>query len=295
LQRLGIEQPHVKRPVIVTAAVTGSITTRADAEALPVSREEIIEAAVESWRAGAAIIHLHARDEDGTPTQDADIFKHLMEGIRGRGCEAIINVSTGTAGGHADDFEQRLAPLVHRPEMATLDCGSINFGDERILRGPYRFLQEAARRMKELNVIPEIEAFDTGMIESGIRLIEEGLIPAPGVWQICVGVRGGASGDLQSVSNLIARLPAGAEWSLLGVGRVQMSVNLISLAYGGHVRTGLEDNTFYRPGEKATSNAQFVERVVRLAEEIGRPIATPDEAREILGVGIDMQTERTAA
>lgn len=284
MQRQSVVSPKPKNHVIITAAITGSITSKSDTDALPISWDEIIASAVDCWRAGAAVIHLHARDRDGVPTQDPDIFKVLMDGIRDQGCDAIINMSTGAAGGNAEDFEDRLAPLVHRPEMATLDCGSMNFGDERILRGPYTFLREAAERMREIGVVPEVEAFDTGMVESGIRLIEEGLIDSPGVWQVCVGVRGGAPGDLQTAAHLVSRLPAEAVWSMLGIGRVQIPVNLLSLAYGGHVRTGLEDNIFYRPGEKAQSNAQFVERAVRLAQEIGRPVAKPDEARTIIGI-----------
>jgi 3-keto-5-aminohexanoate cleavage enzyme len=271
---------------VITAAITGSVTSRDDTPALPVTWDEIVRSAVDCWRGGAAIIHLHARDEAGVPTQDAEIFAMLVDRIRAEGCEAILNLSTGAAGGHCEDFDQRLAPVRLSPEMATLDCGSTNFGDRRILQGPYYFLQQAAREMKEHGVVPEIEVFDTGMVENGLRLIEEGLIDGPAVWQVCVGVTGAAPGDLQEVSHLLSRLPEGAFWSLLGVGRYQLPVNLISLAYGGHIRTGLEDNIYYRTGELATSNTQLVERAVRLANEAGRSVALPDEARELVGVKV---------
>jgi 3-keto-5-aminohexanoate cleavage enzyme len=277
--------PKAPQPVIVTAAVTGSITTKEANPGLPVTVEEIVGAVLDCWRAGAAVVHLHARDEEGLPTQDVDRFRLLVEGVRSTDCDAILNLSTGTAGGRCEDFEGRLAPLALDPEMATLDCGSINFGDERAMLGPFPFLRDSATRMKERGIVPEIEVFDSGMIETGIRLIDEGLIEGPGNWQLCVGVRGAASADLQSVAYLASRLPSGAAWGVLGVGSHQLPVNLVSLAYGGHIRTGLEDNVFYRPNELAESNTQLVERAVRFAGEFGRPVATPDQAREILGIG----------
>jgi 3-keto-5-aminohexanoate cleavage enzyme len=284
MSRQAVVAPDPRHPVVITAAVTGSVASRDDNPALPVTWDDIIASAVDCWRAGAAMIHLHARDEQGVPTQDAAIFKLLVERIRDAGCDAVLNLSTGEAGGHCEDFDGRLAPVRLAPEMATLDCGSTNFGDQRILRGPYYFLQQAAAEMRERGVVPEIEVFDTGMIDNGLRLIDEGLIEGPGVWQVCVGVRGGASADLQQVAHMLARLPEGAFWSILGVGRNQLAVNLLSLAYGGHVRTGLEDNVFYLPGERASSNTQLVERIVRLAGEVGRSVATPAQARELMGI-----------
>lgn len=275
-------------PVVITAAVTGSITSREDNAALPITEEEIVDAAVDCWKAGAAVIHLHARDENGLPTQDIEVFQRLIRGIREKDCDAVLNTSTGAAGGRVEDFDERLAPVRLGPEIATLDCGSVNFGDERVLLGPYRFLQDATRQMKERGVVPEIEVFDSGMITSALRLIEEGLIEFPGLWQLCVGVRGAASADLQTVAYLVSRLPKGAVWGMLGVGRHQLPVNLISLAYGGHIRTGLEDNIYYHPGQPAESNTQLVKRTVRLAAEFGRPVASPDQARELIGVRNDL-------
>jgi 3-keto-5-aminohexanoate cleavage enzyme len=272
------------RPVVITAAVTGSITSSESTQYLPVSHAEIVEAAVSSWRAGAAVIHLHARTQSGTPTQDPSIYAALVKSIREAGCDAVLNLSTGSAGGRAE-LDERIECLALEPEMATLDCGSMNYGDERVFSNPFVFLRRTAERMRRHGVRPEIEAFDTGMIENGRRLIEEGLIDGPGVWQLCLGVSGGAPADLATTTHMLSRLPDGAFWSLLGVGRHQMPVNLVSLGFGGHVRTGLEDNIYYRRGELATSNAQLVDRVVRMAQDIGRPVATPAEARELLGLG----------
>jgi 3-keto-5-aminohexanoate cleavage enzyme len=271
-------------PVMITAAVTGSITSGKQSPHIPLTLDQIVEAAFESWRAGAAIVHVHARDATGTPTQDSAIYRTLVERIRERGCEAVLNLSTGSAGGRAE-LDERLACIELAPEMATLDCGSVNLGDDWVFSNPYTtFLKPAAQRMRELRIAVEIEVFDSGMIRNGLRLIREGLIAGPGIWQLCLGAPGGAAPDLQTLAYLLSRLPEGAIWSTLGIGRHQLEVNVVSLLYGGHVRTGLEDNVYYRRGELARSNAQLVERIVRLAEEFGRPVASPAEARKLLGV-----------
>jgi 3-keto-5-aminohexanoate cleavage enzyme len=280
-------------PVMITAAVTGSIASGKHSPHIPLTVDQIVEATVESWRAGAAIVHLHARDSTGTPTQDVEIYRTLIERIREQGCEAILNLSTGSAGGRAS-IEQRLACIELAPEMATLDCGSVNLGDDWVFGNPYAtFLKPAATRMQELRIAVEIETFDSGMIRNGLRLIREGLLRGPGFWQLCLGVPGGAAPDLQTIGYLLSRLPEGALWSTLGIGRHQLQVNVLSLLYGGHVRTGLEDNVYYRRGELARSNAQLVQRIVRLAEEFGRPVASPEEARRLLGVRRAAAGEKT--
>jgi 3-keto-5-aminohexanoate cleavage enzyme len=270
-------------PVVITAAITGSITSRDQTPHLPLKADEIVAAAVESWRAGAAVIHLHARSEEGVPTQDPALYRKLVDAIKNEGCDAILNLSTGSAGGRAE-LDERIECLDLSPEVATLDCGSMNFGDERVFMNPYSFLRRTAERMRSRRVLPEIEVFDTGMIENGLRLIKEGLIDGPGMWQLCLGVRGGAPADISTVAHMVSRLPEGAFWSLLGIGRNQISVNLFSLAAGGHVRTGLEDNIYYRPGELAEGNGQLVQRIATFANEIGRPVAKPAEARALLGL-----------
>jgi 3-keto-5-aminohexanoate cleavage enzyme len=268
---------------VITAAITGSITSSAQTPYLPTTVDEIVEAAVTSWSAGAAIVHLHARDADGVPCQDTEVYRMLVSRIRERDCDAILNISTGSAGGRSR-LGERTECLVLDPEMATLDCGSMNYGDDRIFENPMWFLRETAAEMRSRNIVPEIEVFDAGMISNGLRLISEGLIAGPGVWQLALGVLGGAPADLATVSYLLSRLPEGAFWSILGTGRHQLSVNLISLTHGGHVRTGLEDNVYYRKGELATGNAQFVKRVKRFADEVGRSVASPAEARQMLGM-----------
>ncbi len=269
--------------VMVTAAITGAVATKENSPYLPTTWDEIVRAAVDAWNAGAAIVHLHARDQDGIPTQDTEVFRVLIDRIRSAGCDAVLNLSTGEAGGRAR-LDERIDCLKLNPEMATFDCGSLNFGDERVLQGPYSFLRRMAAVMKERAIVPEIEVFDSGMIDNAKRLMDEGLIAGPGIWQLCLGVRGGASADLDTVAYLLRRIPADAVWSLLGVGPHQLRVNLAALAYGGHIRTGLEDNLYYKKGELAKSSAQLVERAVRLAEEVGRLVASPSAARAILGI-----------
>lgn len=272
-------------PVIITAAITGAVATKDQSPFLPTTWDEIVDAAVDSWRAGAAVVHLHARDEAGLPTQDVEVFRELISRIRDRGCDVVLNLSTGEAGGRAV-LEERIECLSLDPEMATFDCGSMNFGDERVLRGPFSFLRAMATEMKERRIVPEVEVFDSGMIDNALRLIDEGLLPHPGVWQLCLGVRGGATADVGTVAFLLGKLPADARWSLLGVGRHQLSMNLLSLAYGGHIRTGLEDNLYYSRGDLARSSAQLVERTVRLANEVGRSVASPSVARGLLGTRV---------
>jgi 3-keto-5-aminohexanoate cleavage enzyme len=140
-------------PLVITAAITGSANRGAENPHLPATRKAIVDAAVTSWRAGASVVHLHARDRDGTPTQDANAFRGLIERIRGEGCDAVLNLSTGSAGGRAE-LEERIQCLELRPEMATLDCGSMNFGDERVFSNPFTWLRDAAVRMKELGIAP---------------------------------------------------------------------------------------------------------------------------------------------
>ncbi|HZQ08591.1 MAG TPA: 3-keto-5-aminohexanoate cleavage protein [Anaerolineae bacterium] len=268
--------------LIITAAVTGSITDRSKNPNHPMTPQEIANAAVDSWRAGAAIIHLHARADDGTPTQDAARFADLIERIRSTGCDAILNLSTGSAGGRAT-FEERLACLALAPELASFDCGSVNFETWTFLNPPH-FLQDMAKRMLEYRVKAEIECFDIGMIYAGRRLGEQKLLPPPLYFQFVMGTAGGIPAEPQHLVEMVACLPPGATWSVCALGRGQLPMNVMAILMGGHARTGLEDNVYYAHRVPATSNAQLVERLVRLSQELGRPVASPNEAREILGL-----------
>ena len=271
------------KPLIISAAITGSITTRQQLRWLPVTPAEIADSAVEAAEAGAAVVHIHVREEDGTPSARAELYRETFERIRERS-DVLICATTGSGGGVFGE-EERLAALPLETELASLDCGSMNFG-ERIFENPPRFLRVLAQEITSRGIVPEIECFDLGMVQNVRWLEMEGLLPGPSRrwwFQFCLGVRGGAPCDAQTLIAMRSLLPDGAEWSVLGIGRGQLPVNLIALVEGGHIRTGLEDNIYYRKGELAESNAQLVDRIVRLAVEVGRPVATAAQAREMLG------------
>jgi 3-keto-5-aminohexanoate cleavage enzyme len=274
------------KPVVIQCAVTGSADPDpARRPNVPLTTGAIADEAVAAWRAGAAVIHLHAREEDGTPTQDPAAFARLVDAIRERGCEAILNLSCGTAGGRVSG-DERFALLELQPEMASFDAGTINFGD-RIFEGDLPFLRRMAEAFARHGVTPEIECFDTGHVGIALQLREESLLRDPLRVQLVLGVPGtGVPATFAQAEHMLRMLPDGAPWSICAIGRSQLAMNTYCLIAGGHVRTGLEDNLWYARGERAT-NAMLVERVVRIAGEIGRAVATPDQAREILALGSD--------
>jgi 3-keto-5-aminohexanoate cleavage enzyme len=270
-------------PLVIQCAVTGSADPDAEKRPnLPATPEQIIESAIGAWRAGAAVLHLHAREEDGTPTQYLEAFRVLVDGIRASGCDAILNLSTGTAGGRAVR-DERLQPLDLQPPMASFDCGTINFGD-RIFEGDVPYLRRMAEAFQRTGVTPEIECFDSGHVGLALQLREEGLLQDPLIVQFVLGVPGtGVPATVAQVDHMRSMLPPDALWSVCALGARQLPLNAYCIHEGGQVRTGLEDNLWYRRGERAT-NAQLVERIVRLAGELDRPVATPDDARAVLGL-----------
>ena len=270
-------------PVVIQCAVTGSADAGFDkAPNRPATPEQIVDSAVAAWRAGAAVLHLHAREADGTPTQDVAAFRELVDGVRATGCDAILNLSTGTAGGRSVR-DERLQPLALQPEMASFDCGTINFGD-RIFEGDVPFLRRMAAAFAHSGARPELECFDSGHVGLALQLRDEGLLRDPLVVQFVLGVPGsGVPPTVDQVEHMRRRLPPDARWSVCAVGSAQLPLNAYCILAGGHVRTGLEDNLHYRRGERAT-NEQLVARVVRLAGELERPVASVAEARAILGV-----------
>jgi len=273
----------VADPVVIQCAVTGSTAPDPErAPNLPLTADAIVAEALAAWRAGAAVVHLHAREPDGTPTQDVEAYRLLVDGLRDAGCEAVVNLSCGTAGGRAVR-EERLGPLALRPAMASFDAGTINFG-ERIFEGDLPFLRRMAAAFREHGVRPELACFDTGHVGLVLQLRDEGLLDDPLVVQFVLGVPGsGVPATVDQVQHLRRLLPPDARWSVCAIGRAQLPLNAFCILAGGHVRTGLEDNLWYGRGDRAT-NARLVERAVRLAGELQRPVATPDEARAILGL-----------
>lgn len=268
--------------LIITAAISGAEVTKEMNPAVPYTLEEYVREAKSAYEAGAAIIHLHARWDDGTPTQDRERFRVLIDAIQEACPDVIIQPSTGGATGMT--AEERLQPTELNPEMATLDCGTLNFGGDEIFVNTENMIIEFAARMKERGIKPELECFDKSHIDMALRLVRKGHIPTPLHFDLVLGVNGGATGTPRDLLFLVESLPEGATWTVAGVGRAQLPLSVMAMVMGGHVRVGFEDNLMYSRGVLGESNGQFVERVVRIAKELGLEIATPDEAREILSM-----------
>ncbi|MBL0385396.1 3-keto-5-aminohexanoate cleavage protein [Tumebacillus sp. ITR2] len=266
--------------LIITVALDGAEVTREHQPNLPLSPDEIAEAAYEAWKAGASIAHVHARDEQGNPSQDKEIYRQIIEKISAK-CDIIVQVSTGGAVGMTP--EERLQPVTLKPEMATLTVGTVNFGNDVFMNTPTD-IEIYAKAMQDHGVRPELEIFDVGMITNAMRLVKQGLVSEPVHVDFVMGVPGAIAGTVDNLLHMVRQLPAGATWTVAGVGRVQLPLNTMAILLGGHVRVGFEDNVYYEKGVLATSNAQFVERIVRLSKELGREVATPAEARKILGL-----------
>jgi 3-keto-5-aminohexanoate cleavage enzyme len=266
--------------IIITVAPVGAEATRTDNPNLPLTPEEIIEAVYESWQAGASIAHLHVRDPQGKPTQDPTIFQQVIAGIKQK-CDIIIQISTG---GSTDmSPAERSAPLSLKPEMATLTTGTVNFGHD-VFSNPYPMIIDFANTMTENGVKPEIEIFDTGMLATTLTLIKKNILTLPLHFDFVLGVPGGMAATARNLVYLAEGIPQNCTWSVAGIGRHELPLGTMAISMGGHVRVGFEDNVYYEKGVPAASNAQLVARIARLAKELGRTPATPNEARQILGL-----------
>jgi len=269
----------VTDPCIISVAITGSGTLPSQTPHLPITPEQIAVSAIEAWQAGAAIAHIHVRDpETGMPTHNLDYYEQIRERVWAE-TDIVLNFTTGGYLGMSEDM--RLETLQLRPEMGSYDAGSMNFGPGIFLNPP-DFLRKMADGFLEYGVRPELECFDVGMIGNCLRLVDEGLIEQPLWWQFVLGVAGGAPATPKVLMTMVEMLPPGSQWSVIGIGRNQLAMNAMGILLGGNVRTGLEDNVYYRRGELAVSNAQLVERLARLTRELGREVATPDQARQML-------------
>jgi 3-keto-5-aminohexanoate cleavage enzyme len=268
--------------LIITAAISGAEVTKEHNPAVPYTVEEIGREAESAYKAGASIIHLHVREDDGTPTQAKERFKECMDEIKRRCPDVIIQPSTGGAVGMTD--EERLQPTELGPEMATLDCGTLNFGGDEIFINTENTIKNFGRLLIERGVKPEIEVFDKGMIDYAIKFEKQGFIKKPMHFDFVLGVQMAAT--VRDLSFMVESIPEGSTWTVAGVGRQEMPLAAVGIAMGGHVRVGFEDNIYISKGVLAKSNGELVEKVVRIANELGREIATPNEAREILGLPI---------
>ncbi|PPS88831.1 3-keto-5-aminohexanoate cleavage protein [Streptomyces sp. MH60] len=287
--------------VIITCALTGAGDTVRKSPHVPVTPEQIARNAVEAAAAGAAVVHIHVRDpETGDPSRDPKLYREVVERVKETGTDVVINLTAGMGGDLVIDPDD---PLTHLPgtdlvsglerlphvedllpDICTLDCGSLNFGDgSNLYVSTPDMLRAGARRIQELGVRPELEIFDTGQLWFAKQLLAEGLLDDPTVFQLCMGIPWGAPADPGVLQSMVAMLPEGARWASFALGRMQMPWVAQSILLGGHVRVGLEDNLYLGKGNKAT-NAQLVERAVTITESIGARVATPDEARAVLGL-----------
>lgn len=268
--------------LIITACICGAEVTKEHNPAVPYTVEEIASEAESAYKAGASIIHLHVREDDGTPTQSRDRFEACMQAIYERCPDVIIQPSTGGAVGMTND--ERLQPITLGPEMATLDCGTCNFGGDDIFVNTENMIKDFGEKMIARDIKPECEVFDKGMIDMAVRLSRKGYIKTPIHFDFVMGVNGGISGEARDLVFMAGSIPAGSTWTVAGVGRFEFPLAAMGIIMGGHVRVGFEDNVYLSKGVLAKSNGELVEKVVRLANEFGREIATPDEARRILGL-----------
>ncbi|MFD8069369.1 BKACE family enzyme [Streptomyces parvulus] len=291
----------VTENVIITCALTGAGDTVRKSPHVPVTPEQIAHDAVAAAGAGAAVVHIHVRDPGtGAPSRDPKLYREVVERVKETGTDVVINLTAGMGGDLVVDPED---PLTHLPgtdlvgglerlphvedllpDICTLDCGSLNFGDgSNLYVSTPDMLRAGARRIQELGVRPELEIFDTGQLWFAKQLLAEGLLDDPAVFQLCMGIPWGAPADPGVLQSMVNMLPDGARWASFALGRMQMPWVAQSILLGGHVRVGLEDNLYLGKGNKAT-NAQLVERAVTITESLGARVATPDEARATLGL-----------
>ena len=266
--------------LIITVAPTGSVPTKEMNPHLPVTPDEIAGTAARCLEAGASVVHIHARDEEGQPTLDPVVFARIHALIT-QETDLIIQVSTG---GRAGMDPERRAAAVRRigPEMASLTTGSMNFPD-RVYANPFEVVEYLAAVMAGVGTKPEMEIFEPGMINNALLLLDKGLATPPLHFDFVLGSRGSLPASTKNLLFLSESIPAGSTWTVAGLGRWQLPMAALAIVMGGHVRVGLEDNLYYRKGELA-SNEQLVARVARLAAELGREVARPEEARRILSL-----------
>lgn len=269
--------------LIITAAITGSRITREATPYIPITPEEIVTSAIECEEAGASIVHIHVRDPNtGLGTQDISLFRQVVEPLREK-TDLVLCLTTSGIPGRNLHIEERLTPLELKSELASFDAGSINLSGSAFINTP-EFLQAAAIRMKEKGVKPELEIFDVGMMVTCLRMREEGYLADPLHFQFVLGTPWGIPATPKSLLHLLDYLPEHSTWSVIGIGKAHLPICMMGLILDGHIRVGMEDNIYYRRGELAKTNAQLVERIVRIAKEYGREVATPKEARKILGI-----------
>lgn len=288
------------RPTILTCAVTGNLVKPSQTPYLPVTPEQIADSAIAAAKAGAAIAHIHVRHpETGEPSMELAYYREVLERIEASGTDVIVNLTTGPGGRYVpSDEDPALAgpgtsikrPEIRvehiealKPEIATLDLNTMWSGSAVVINTP-RNVRIMAERIRAAGSKPELEVFDTGDIHLARDLLEEGVLDAPALFQIVTGVKYGAASTPQTMAYMQSLLPQDAQWAAFGIGRMEFPMLAQAWLLGGHVRVGMEDNIYLEKGRLAESNAELVEKGVRIVRELGGQIATPEEARAILGL-----------
>lgn len=291
---LGIPHPITPYPkLIINAALTGMVPMKKDTPHVPISAEEIIQDALRCSNAGASIVHLHARDKDGSPTYKKEIYAQIIRGIRLQCPEVIICAST--SGRIHNTFEKRSQVLELegelKPDMASLTMGSLNFANQASINTP-EMIEMLAVKMRDNGIIPEIEIFEAGMINTAKVLMKSGALQEPCYFNLLLGSIFSAPATLFDLACMVKSLPANAHWGAAGIGKFQLNMNLAAMLMGGNVRVGIEDNMYYDNGKShLATNEMLILRLARLAAEIGREVATPTEARQIIGIPLQSEYE----
>lgn len=280
MNRKGLNR--LSNKVVITVATTGGFTTRENNPNVPLTPVEIADEVYKCYQAGAAIAHIHVRDEAGNATMDFEKFKETVTLIRAK-CDIVINITTSGGIGFNDD--ERMKPFVELlPEIASYDCGTMNWQHSTVFENTPAFLEKVGKKMQEVNVKPEIEIFDPGMLYTALYYVKKGILKEPLHFQFVLGAPGGIAATVENLVYLKSLLPENATWSAFGIGKESTPILMATLALGGNVRVGMEDNSYLFRGQLAESNVQFVERAKTLIAELGKEIATPDEARQLLGL-----------
>lgn len=268
--------------LIITCAISGAEVTKELNSYVPYTVEETAIEAFNAYNAGASIIHLHVREDDGSPTQDVKRFEKVIKAIKEKCPDVIIQPSTGGAVGMSND--ERLQPTLLNPEMCTLDCGSVNFGGPEVFINSEDDIKYFSERIYERNILPELECFGKSHVDQVMRLYKKGLIKDHLHFSFVLGIPGGQIGEERDFIFLKDSIPQNATFSVAGIGRYEFSLAELSIKHGGHVRVGLEDNIYISKGVLTKGNAELVQKVVQIAKQYNREVATPNEARRILGL-----------
>jgi 3-keto-5-aminohexanoate cleavage enzyme len=265
-------------PVVITVGTTGAYATKANNPALPTTPEEIAAEAKAAYDEGAAVVSVHLRDSSERPTADLEVARRTIELIKERS-PILIQLSTGVSPDAS--FEERAALVELGPQMATLSPCTMTFNNTEF-RNPPDFVRRLAGRMRELNVKPELEIYDTGHVDAALRLLEEGLLAEPLQFGIVMGVRGGMAATVENLVHTVRALPPGSVWQAIAIGRANLDFAAMAVTMGGNARTGLEDNLYLRRGELSPGNAPLVSRVREICRALDRRVATVEEARQAL-------------